>query len=123
MKNAPVQTANESALAWTADANDTVLQSPSLTFYLTSNPRELRVLNGLLVRSRTREHIDEIAGASNGPDLIHQLRKRGLDIPCAKIPVFDRDGVETKRGVYRLTESDRRKIRRAIRQRETRRGA
>jgi hypothetical protein len=118
MKNAPDQKAIESPIAATASANDTPRH-----FYLTSNPRELRVIDALLVRSRTREDIDAIAGASNGPDLILKLRGRGLEIPCQKVVVYDRDGAETKRGVYSFTEADRRKIRKAIRLRDSRRAA
>lgn len=54
--------------------------------------------------------MDRIAGASNSPELIAELRRRGLDIPCDRVPVIDRDGREVLRGVYHLTAADRRKI-------------
>jgi hypothetical protein len=75
-----------------------------------ANPRHLRVLVALTHRHRTREEIDRIAGASNGPELVAELRRRGLCIPCARVPCFDRDGFEVKRGVYSLTADDRVRI-------------
>lgn len=57
-----------------------------------------------------REHIDREAGCSNGPDLIAELRSRGLSLPCDRTLVIDRDGREVKRGIYRLTATDRRKL-------------
>ena len=107
-------------------ANDnppTPPKPPKREFFLTDNPREGRVLNALMVRSRTRKHTDEIAGASNAPDLIKRLRDRGLEIPCDKMPAFDRDELKTEYGVYHLTEVDRRKIRKAMKVRDTRRAA
>lgn len=91
------------------EQGDSTEQSDDRQFN-TSNPRHHRVLLGLLRRAMPREHIDSAAGASNGPDLIAELRRRGLDLPCDRIPVFDRDGLEVKRGVYHLTPKDRRKI-------------
>lgn len=76
----------------------------------TDNPRHQRALQALLTRSQPREHLDRIAGASNSPELIAELRRRGLDIPCDRVPVIDRDGLEVKRGVYHLSAADRRKI-------------
>jgi hypothetical protein len=78
--------------------------------FFTTNPRHLRVLIGLLRRAMPREHVDTTAGASNGPELIAEFRRRGLQVPCDRIPVYDRDGREVKRGVYHLTHTDRRKI-------------
>ena len=86
----------------------------------TSNPRHLRVLIALLRRAMPREHVDTEAGASNGPALIADLRRRGLDLPCDRIPVYDRDGKEVKRGVYHATTIDRRKIHRFFAERKRR---
>ena len=83
---------------------------PARKFTGTDNPRHLRVLNAALVRSRKREEIDRIAGASNGPELIAELRRRGLDFPCVRVPALDRDGYPVRPGVYHLTDADRRKI-------------
>jgi hypothetical protein len=87
----------------------------------TANPRHLRVLVALIRRSMTREHVDTEAGASNGPALIAELRHRGLSIPCDRIPTFDRDGREVKRGVYHATKLDRRKIHKFFAERKRRR--
>ena len=52
----------------------------------------------------TREHVDTEAGASNGPELVAELRRRGLEVPCSRVPCYDRDGIEVKRGIYHVTE-------------------
>jgi hypothetical protein len=98
------------------DSTEEITDGP---FY-TSNPRHLRVLIGLLRRAMPREHIDSTAGASNGPELIAEFRRRGLQVPCDRIPVYDRDGREQKRGVYHLTHTDRRKIHRFFTERRKR---
>lgn len=74
----------------------------------TGNPRHLRVLALLLARPARREEVDGVAGASNGPDLISNLRALGLDVPCSRVPATDRDGRPCRPGVYRLTARDRR---------------
>lgn len=79
-------------------------------FVGTANPRHLRALAALLRRPMPREHLDRACGASNGPDLVAELRRRGLDLPCDRVPVLDRDGREARRGIYRLTPADRRRI-------------
>ena len=76
----------------------------------TSNKRHLRVLHALMRRPMPREEVDRVAGASNGPDLIFDLRARGLEIPCHRVPCIDRDGLETERGIYSPSATDRRKI-------------
>ncbi|HCN90185.1 MAG TPA: hypothetical protein DIT28_13580 [Oxalobacteraceae bacterium] len=76
----------------------------------TANPRHLRVIHSLLIRPRKREEIDRIAGASNGPELIAELRRRGLSAPCQRTPGIDRDGYTIKFGVYEFDDGDRRKL-------------
>lgn len=85
----------------------------------TANPRHLRILAALLTRARPREEIDRIAGASNGPDAVRELRERGLLVPCERTPCYDRDGREVMRGVYWFTDADRRKVARWQRERAT----
>ena len=76
----------------------------------TVNPRHLRTIQALMTRPITREHLDQIAGCSNGPELIAELRRRGLDMPCKRITFIDRDGYPCRPGVYSLTIADRRMI-------------
>lgn len=87
----------------------------ALKFTGTDNPRHLRVIAALLVRPRRREDIDSIAGASNGPELIAELRRRGLTeekhLPCERVPFVDRDGKPCRPGVYYLTPAGKRLIR------------
>jgi hypothetical protein len=81
------------------------------TFFLgTSNPRHLRVIQALMTRPRRREDIDSIAGCSNGPQLIADLRWLGLIIPCTRISFIDRDGFPCRPGIYNFTHHDRRLI-------------
>lgn len=81
-------------------------------FVGTYNPRHLRALTALIKRSITRESLDRIVGCSNGPDLVFNLRDLGLDIPCQRVPAYDRDGERIWHGVYSLTSLDRKKIHR-----------
>lgn len=76
----------------------------------TDNPRHLRAINVLLRRPVPREQLDSATGASNGPDLVAELRRRGLDVPCERINFIDCDGHLCRPGVYSLTMTDRRKI-------------
>lgn len=96
MKNAPDRKAIESALE-------------QRRFY-TDNPRHCRALALLLQRPAKREEIDSRAGCSNAPELVAELRRRGLDVPCERVPALDRDGRPCRPGIYRLSASDRRKV-------------
>lgn len=77
----------------------------------TDNPRQLRALAALEIRARPREELDRVAGCSNGPELISDLRERGLELPCDRVPCLDRDGREVRRGVYSMTPGDKRAVR------------
>ncbi|XTI72735.1 hypothetical protein ACQAYK_01135 [Acidithiobacillus sp. AC3] len=77
------------------------------------NPRHKRILSALMHRYCTREEIDAISGASNGPEEIRQLRELGLELPCYKLGTYDRDGFWTWRGVYALTLRDKQQVIRA----------
>ena len=79
-------------------------------FFGTENPRHLRVIASLMIRPRKREEIDSIAGASNGPELVAELRRRGLRARCRRTPGIDRDGYPVKFGVYEFDDDDRRAI-------------
>ncbi len=78
----------------------------------TDNPRHLRAIDAFFRRPMPREHLDRAAGCSNGPELVAELRRRGLELPCERVPDHDRDGRPIKRGVYHLTTTDRRKLNR-----------
>jgi hypothetical protein len=57
-----------------------------------------------------REQVDRVAGCSNGPELIAELRRRGLSIPCTRTKKQDRDLSACWPGVYHFTQNDRRKL-------------
>lgn len=104
MKNAPDRKAAESAKG-------------QREFY-TDNPRHQRVLALLLQRPAKREEVDRAAGCSNGPELVAELRRRGLELPCERVDAIDRDGRRCKPGIYSLTNKDRRRINAWLRRRE-----
>lgn len=99
------------------DTQDSTAQA-ARKFTGTDNPRHLRVIQAGMIRSRKREEIDRIAGASNGPELIAELRRRGLRIPCHRVPGIDRDGYPIKFGVYEFDDEDRRAINAWLRKRK-----
>ena len=76
--------------------------------------RQTRVLNALMPGDWiARESIDRIAGASNGPQVIAEIRRKvtgydGLDM--VRDDVFDRDGKPSKPGRYRMNELGRTRV-------------
>lgn len=82
----------------------------SARFTGTDNPRHLRAIAALLRRPMPREALDSAAGTSNGPELVAELRRRGLEVPCERISFIDRDGRICRPGVYSFTERDRRRL-------------
>lgn len=66
-------------------------------------PREQRVIEALRKVPVSREEVDAIAGASNGPAVISNLRhKCGCKIWTQMVSKIDQDGLQTKYGVYHL---------------------
>lgn len=72
----------------------------------TVSARQARVLRALLGGPLMREAIDRTAGASNGPEVVASLRRRGLRIPCELVPRVDRDGHHVQAGRYSLHPDD-----------------
>ena len=81
-------------------------------FLGTRNRRHLRALIELMRGADVRrERLDAIAGCSNGPALVAELRRRGLHIPCdCSVASVDRDGRPCWPGVYWLTAEDFKKL-------------
>ncbi|WLI89223.1 hypothetical protein Q4S45_21415 [Massilia sp. R2A-15] len=92
------------------DSEGSAASKAAAKFTGTTNPRHLRVIHALMIRPRRREEIDSISGASNGPDLMADLRALGLSAPCRVVPGIDRDGFPIRFGVYAFTSEDCRKI-------------
>ncbi len=94
-----------------SEASVAVGAAPIVTkFSGTDNPRHLRAIAALLRRPMPRESLDREVGCANGPELVAELRRRGLAVPCKRINFVDRDGFICRPGVYFLTEGDRRKL-------------
>lgn len=92
-----------------ADSKD-VTAKPAAKFAGTDNPRHLRAIHALMQRARFKNDLQSITGASNTPELVAELRRRGLETPCERVPVLDRDGLVTHPGIYSFNENDRRKV-------------
>lgn len=77
-------------------------------------PRQERVAKALDKASDwiSREAIDGIAGASNGPEVIRQLRIRwGYDaIEMQRVTVIDCDGLSVQAGRYRSSTLGRQRL-------------
>ena len=88
-------------------------------FLGTTNPRQLRTLDILLNCEVSREQLDRVAGASNSPETVRQLRALGLPkgtcLLCEMRRSVDRDGRDVRHGVYSLTAEGRRRVREWIR--------
>lgn len=77
------------------------------------SPRHARVIQALLPGNwMIREALDRVAGSSNGPDVIYQLRgKFGHDaIESERVDAIDRDGKACQVGRYRLTQQGRERL-------------
>ena len=103
-------TAGNSQPAKTHTNNATDFIAKPARFSGTDNPRHLRVIQAFMTRPITREHLDQIAGCSNGPELVAELRRRGLEVPCARTKKKDRDLFDCWPGVYHFTQQDRRRV-------------
>ncbi|QOY94974.1 hypothetical protein IM543_03485 [Massilia sp. UMI-21] len=70
------------------------------------NQRMIRLVRALLCGTVTREDADRIAGCSNSPDLIAEIRRLGLGrkhLVTTLFKVIDRDGRVSHPGRYSLT--------------------
>ncbi len=73
-------------------------------------PRSKRVLFSLAKGPMSREQIDQVSGASNGPEVVRQIRRLGFEIPCTRIRQIDRDGQICYPGRYKMTRLDRQRL-------------
>lgn len=115
MKNARPHTNAEPSALDSVDSTVTPPKPGTLT------PRQSRVIDALLKAEDwiSRESVDRIAGASNGPQIVLELRHKvtGRDgIEMRKVTVTDRDGRPCKPGRYRLSEAGRERAARFITQ-------
>lgn len=83
----------------------------SAKFIGTTKPRHLRTIDALLCGPVSRERLDLVAGASNGPHIVFELRRLGLEVPCIRSTAVDCDGSICRPGIYVLTPADREKLR------------
>lgn len=78
-------------------------------------PQQRCLLEALSRGPVSRGDADRIAPATNGPHFIGTLRRRyRLALPCELVPCVTIDGDPSRRGVYRPTSVDRRRIARIL---------
>lgn len=71
-------------------------------------PRHRRLIIALLIGPLPRETADRVAGASNSPHYIRELRdKFHLNIRTERVEKIDRDGHKARPGVYHLEDDSR----------------
>ena len=73
--------------------------------------RQQRGLAALMAGPVMREELDRAAGVSNGPQLVRELRGKGVSIETEEVPVLDRDGKVARSGRYSLTGRGRESLR------------
>lgn len=76
-------------------------QGKSSTITIRS-PRQYRALKALKAGKVSRESMDRVTHSSNGPEIIRQLRNKGVAIVCDQITVTDYDGEPSRPGIYWL---------------------
>ncbi|MBC7435072.1 MAG: hypothetical protein H7332_03265 [Bdellovibrionales bacterium] len=82
----------------TTEASDQSYRAPKLT------PKQIRVCQAFMrMKPIWREQVDQISGASNGPEIMSQLKRKGLQWTCAKQRKIDRDGNPCEPGLYTVT--------------------
>lgn len=111
LDNPPVECANNDEFELTQQRQERH-SATEKNFRGTHNPRHLRAIAALLRRPMPRESLDKEAGCSNAPELVAELRRRGLEVPCKRINFIDRDGRVCRPGIFHLTDADRRKVNR-----------
>lgn len=87
--------------------------APENAKHIKLTPRQIRLSRALLQSAGglSRSAVDRLTPCANGPEAIRKLRIRlALDLPCEKVPFITVDGKPSRRGVYRLTDEDRRKL-------------
>lgn len=118
MKNAPIQSSNESAPKQANFTPSQAIQSELFEQELLEikatfkpyNERHERVASALLTGGLWRAEVDAVAGAANGPQLMADIGVRNVHWRCTRYPKLDRDGRECKPGFYELTDLGRQVI-------------
>ncbi len=66
------------------------------------SPRQKRFVQRARKGPLPREEADRVCGASNSPDIAHQLRAKGYDIDTERLPITNQDGGTSYIGIYHL---------------------
>jgi Helix-turn-helix domain len=87
--------------------NATTTPSPDGITTQKFSDRQRRALDALWRGPIMREALDKEVGCSNSPNLIAELRSKGIEIVCEKVHAIDHDGKPCRPGCYSLTEKSR----------------
>jgi len=91
----------------TTEAMTSAMNSVDLTRPSRLTPRQVRAIEALVEDSVMRETLDRVAGCSNSPEVVRQLRELGISIDCELVEQKDRDGRLCRPGRYSLTNKGR----------------
>lgn len=69
--------------------------------------RLIRAVVRLIAGQVDREELDRVVGSTNSPDIVLQLRRKGVGILCHLVDARDRDGRPCRYGRYELTPAGR----------------
>lgn len=69
--------------------------------------RQSRAVECLARGPAMREVLDGYIGCSNAPEIVRQLRNKGVSIDCQEVKSVDRDGKPCYPGKYSLTYKGR----------------
>lgn len=67
-----------------------------------TSTRQLRTLKALVSGAKMRYDLDELAGTTNAPECVRQLRRLQWGIVTERVEMIDRDGCITRVGRYHL---------------------
>lgn len=67
-----------------------------------TSTRQLRALKALSTGAKMRYDLDGLAGTTNAPECVRQLRRLGWPIITERVEIIDRDGCVTRVGRYHL---------------------
>lgn len=111
MKKRPTPTNGKTSALDSADSTDSRMPDVGAVAAVQPrvNQRQRRALDALWLHPNgvMREELDRMAGCSNAPQLVRDLKDKGADITCEIVEVFDRDGNRCRSGRYALSVAGR----------------
>lgn len=91
----------------TTEVITSALRSPNSIQPIRFTVRQTRAVERLARGPVMRETLDRHIGCSNAPEIVRQLRSKGIGIDCYEVKSVDRDGKPCYPGRYILTDLGR----------------